>query len=99
MVEPVTPVRTYVLVAIALLVLTASTIGVSFIPLGPFHLAAALVFAIAKAVLVVMFFMHARYSHPVARLVIIVALLWLGILLVGTLDDYLTRAWLGVPGH
>jgi cytochrome c oxidase subunit 4 len=100
MIEHVTPVRTYILVALALVLLTAATIGVSFIPLGPFHLVASLVFAIAKATLVVLFFMHARYSGPVTKLVIVVALLWLGILIAGTIDDYLTRAWLYVPpGH
>jgi hypothetical protein len=32
------------------------------------------------------------------RLVAVVALLWLGILIVGTLDDVITRGWLPVPG-
>lgn len=100
MVEKVTPVRTYVIVAACLLVLTALTVGVSFIPLGPFHVVAALVFALAKAVLVVLFFMHVRYSAPQTRLVIVIAILWLGILMFGTMQDYLTRSWLGVPpGH
>src|SRR5512140_1536716 len=99
MLEHVTPVRTYVLVAAALLLLTGATIGVSFIPLGPFHLVAALVFAVAKALLVAMFFMHARYSGPLTKLVIVVALVWLAILMAGTLDDYLTRAWLAPSGQ
>ncbi|HEX9115345.1 MAG TPA: cytochrome C oxidase subunit IV family protein [Anaerolineae bacterium] len=99
MLEKVTPVRTYVIVAAALLVLTAGTIGVSFIPLGPFHLVAALTFAVAKALLVAMFFMHARYSGPLTKLVIVVALFWLAILVVGTMDDYLTRAWLAPSGQ
>lgn len=99
MVEKVTPVKTYVMVAACLLGLTALTVGVSFIPLGPLHLVAALVFATAKAVLVVLFFMHARYSAPQTRVVIAVAILWLGILIFGTMQDYLTRSWLGVPGH
>ncbi len=97
--EQVTPVRTYLLVTVALLALTALTVGASFIPSGPLHIPIALAIAAAKAVLVVLFFMHARYSTTVTRLVIIVALVWLGILLIGVVDDYLTRGWLGVPGH
>ena len=59
----------------------------------------ALAFATAKALLVVLYFMNARRSGPMTRIVIIVALFWFGILIVGTLNDYLTRTWLSVPGH
>ncbi len=99
MVEPITPARTYILVAVALVILTLATIGMSFLPLGPFHVPVALGFAVAKAALVVLYFMHARYSPPVTRLVILVALVWFSILLLGSMDDYLTRNFLGAPGH
>ncbi len=99
MVEHVTPVRTYVIVAACLLALTVLTVIVSFIPLGPFHVPAALAIATAKAVLVVLFFMHVRHSGPISRLVIAVALIWLVILIAGTADDFLTRGWLAIPGH
>ncbi len=99
MTEELTPVRTYVFVAIALVLLTLGTIGASYLPLGPFHAIVALAFAIAKASLIVFFFMNVRHSGPMMKIVIIVALFWFGILMMGTLDDYLTRTWLGVPGH
>lgn len=99
MTEELTPVRTYVLVALLLVLLTLGTIGASYIPLGPFHGAVALAFAAAKAALVVLFFMNVRHSGPITKIVIIVALFWFGILLAGVLNDYLTRTWLGVPGH
>jgi cytochrome c oxidase subunit IV len=99
MAEHVTPVRTYVIVGGVLLALTALTVAVSFVPLGILHVPVALAIATAKAVLVVLFFMHVRHSGPITRLVIAVALIWLFILIAGTLDDYLTRSWLGVPGH
>lgn len=99
MTEHVTPVRTYLLVAIALVVLTAMTIAASFMPLGPLHAPVALALATAKALLVVLYFMNVRRSGPITRIVIIVALFWFGILIVGVLDDYLTRTWLSVPGH
>ncbi len=97
--EEITPIRTYVFVAILLALLTLGTIGASFIPLGPWHGAVALAFAAAKAALVVLFFMNVRHSGPITKIVIIVALFWFGILIVGVLDDYLTRTWLSVPGH
>jgi cytochrome c oxidase subunit IV len=99
MTEEITPVRTYVFVAIGLILLTLGTIGASYLPLGPLHGAVAIAFAVAKALLVVMFFMNVRHSGPMMKIVIIVALFWFGILIVGTLDDYLTRTWLSVPGH
>ena len=99
MVERITPARTYLLVAIVLLILTLCTVGASFLPLGPFHTPVALGFSVVKAILVAWFFMNVRYSGPVTRLVILVAIIWFGILLVGVTDDYLTRGILGVPGH
>lgn len=99
MVERVTSVRTYVLVAIALLLLTIGTIGASFLNLGRFHVPVALTIATGKAALVVLFFMHARYSDRLTRVVIIVAILWLGVMIAGTMNDYLTRTWFGEPGH
>ncbi len=99
MLERITPVRTYVIVALILLFWTLVTVGVSFIPLGPAHFPVALGIAAIKATLVILFFMHARFSRPVTRVVIMIAILWLAILLFGTMQDYLTRSWLGVPGH
>lgn len=98
MTEEITPVRTYVLVAIALVLLTLGTIGASYLPLGALHAPVALAFATAKALLVVLFFMNVRHSGPVMKIVIIVALFWLGLLILGTMNDYLTRTWLGAPG-
>jgi cytochrome c oxidase subunit 4 len=99
MTEEITPVRTYVLVAFALVLLTLGTIGASYLPLGPFHAIVALAFAVVKASLIVYFFMNIRHSGPMMKIVVIVALFWFGILMAGTLNDYLTRTWLGMPGH
>ena len=94
----VQPVRTYAIVCGVLLVLTGVTIGLAHVNLGGFNAALALLIAAAKAVLIALFFMHLRGSSPLTRLVGIGALLWLAILIVGTLDDILTRGWLPVPG-
>ncbi|MGE3269995.1 MAG: cytochrome C oxidase subunit IV family protein [Chloroflexota bacterium] len=91
-------VRVYLLTATALLLLTALTIGVAFLPLGAWHAPVALGIAVAKALLIAVIFMHLRYSSPTTRLVAVAGLLWLAILLSGTLDDVVTRGWLAVPG-
>ncbi len=96
--EQVTPKRTYLLVCGALLLLTFLTYEAAFLNLGPLQTPVALLIAAIKASLIILFFMHARYSTGITRIVIIAGLLWFGILLIGTMDDYITRGWLGVPG-
>lgn len=44
------------------------------------------------------YFMHLRYRSPLPRLVAAGGLLWLAILLLGTMDDFKTPSWLGIPG-
>ena len=92
-------VKTYVLVFAGLIVLTVVTTAVAFVDLGPFSVVAALVIAVCKMLLVALFFMHLRHSTVLTRLVVLGGLLWLVILLVLTLGDFVTRGWLGVPGR
>jgi caa(3)-type oxidase subunit IV len=66
--------------------------------LGPFNVITALVIAVVKMLLVALFFMHMRYSTRLMRIVVAGGLLWLGILFLLTMADYVTRGWLGVPG-
>jgi cytochrome c oxidase subunit IV len=99
MTQHVLPVRTYLMVFAALLALTATTVAVSFVELGPFHIAVALTIASVKAVLVALIFMHVLYSSRLIWLVIAAAILWLGILLALTFSDYWTRDWLSPMSH
>jgi cytochrome c oxidase subunit 4 len=98
MYERAIPARTHLIVFALLLLLTATTIAANRIDLGPFNTLVALSIAAVKAVLIALYFMHLRYSGGLTRLVVLAGLLWLGILLVGGMDDYLTRGWLAVPG-
>ncbi|TAH48401.1 MAG: hypothetical protein EYC68_20745 [Chloroflexota bacterium] len=91
--EPIIPTRTLFIVCGALLLLTALTIGAYFMDLGILHTPVALAIAGAKAVLILLFFMHLRYSSGLTRIVLLAGLLWLGILILGTMDDALTRGW------
>lgn len=88
--------KMYVGVFITLLILTGLTTAVAFIDMGRFNLVVALVIAVCKMLLVVLFFMHAKYSQTLTKLVIIAAFLWLGIMVTLTLSDEATRGW-GVP--
>jgi len=90
--------RAYVLTALALLALTALTIGVAFLPLGPWHSLVALGIAATKALIIALVFMHLRSSPPTVRLTAAAGLFWLAIMLAGTLDDVVTRGWLPIPG-
>ena len=92
---------TYTVLCAVLVLLTALTVGVSFLPLeGGWHVAAGLTIGLCKASLVVLFFMHVLVSDRLTWLVVAVACFWLGILLVLTLADYVTRNLVPyMPGH
>jgi cytochrome c oxidase subunit 4 len=96
--ETIQPVRAYVRVAVVLLVLTGLTIAVAHVNLGFLSTPVALLIAATKATLIGLVFMHLRGSHPLVRVCAIVGLVWLSILLLGTMDDFLTRDWLPIPG-
>jgi cytochrome c oxidase subunit 4 len=89
----VVPTRVYYLIFAALMVGTAITVGVAFVDLGPLNAIVALTIAVLKATLVVLFFMHVRYSTRLTWAVVMGSVFWLGILLALTFSDYLTRSW------
>jgi cytochrome c oxidase subunit IV len=91
--EHIVPVSTYVVVFVSLLILTALTTGVAYIDMGRWNLIVALVIAVAKASLVVLFFMHLKYNKGLSRLAIVAALFWLGLMMTFSLSDELTRTW------
>jgi cytochrome c oxidase subunit 4 len=91
--EHIVPTRVYYTIFAILMVCTAITVGVAFVDLGPLNTIAALGIAVFKAVLVVLFFMHVKYSTRLTWAVVAGSVFWLGILLVLTMTDYLTRAW------
>jgi cytochrome c oxidase subunit IV len=91
--EHIVPVRVYVTVFVVLLVMTATTTAVSAIDLGPWNTVVALAIAVFKATLVVLFFMHVKYSPPLIKVVIVGGLFWLAILLAITFSDFATRGW------
>jgi cytochrome c oxidase subunit 4 len=92
----VLPLRVYAAIFAALLVLTAVTVWVSGLDLGALNTPVALAIATLKAVLVLLWFMHVRYSKRLTWVFVIAGFFWLGIMLVLTFSDYLTRHWVAV---
>ena len=87
----ITPRRTYIFVYLALLILLGGTIGVAYVDLGIWNTVAAITIAVVKALLVVLFFMHVKYSSNLTRVYVLAGFLWLALLIGLTLTDYLTR--------
>lgn len=88
----VLPLSTYFGVFAALMALLALTIGASYLQLGTgLNTIIAMVIALAKATLVVLFFMHARYGSKLVWLWAGIGFLWLVIMFVITLAEYATR--------
>ena len=94
----VSPKSTYYTIFGALLVLTATTVGVAFLNLGRLNFPVAISIAILKATLVVLFFMHAKYSSRLTKLVIGGAFFFLMCLFGLTMTDYMSRGWYVSPG-
>jgi cytochrome c oxidase subunit IV len=84
----VVPTRVYLLVFVALLALTGITVWAARHDFGAFNTPVALGIAVLKAVLVILYFMHVKYSPRLTKLVVASAFVWLGIMIVGTLHDY-----------
>ena len=97
MTPPITQPKVYLLVFLTLAGLTVITTGVALINLGPFNTVIALLIAVTKALLVILFFMHLRHGPPLPKVVLVGGLLWLAILVGLTLSDFLTRNWLPAP--
>jgi len=99
----VVPVKNYVGVFIALLILTALTTKADYIDLGrtaigkthqiEWNTVAALAIAVVKMLLVVLIFMHVKYSPRLTKLVVVAGFFWLAIMIALTLSDILARGW------
>lgn len=91
MAHHVVPIKVYLGVFVALMVLMAATVGAAFLDLGIFNNVIALVIAMAKTALIMLFFMHLRYSSRLTQVFALVGFLFLVILMAGTLNDYFSR--------
>jgi cytochrome c oxidase subunit IV len=89
----VAPKSMYYAVFLALMVGTALTVAVAFVDLGALNNVLMLGIAMTKALLVILFFMHVRWSTRLTWVVAASGFFWLLILFGLTMTDYLTRGW------
>lgn len=85
--------KIYALIFGALLVGTALTVGAAYVNMGALNPVIALAIACAKAVLVILYFMHIRYSSKLMKLTVASGFFMFLVLVTMTLSDYISRAW------
>ena len=90
--------RAYFAVFGALLVLLVATVTAARVDLGFLNTPIALTIAIGKMILVLLYFMHLRYSNRLNWVIAAGGFFWLAIMIGGTMDDVISRGWLGFPG-
>lgn len=88
----VVPVRVYLAIFGALLVLTATTTGAAYVDLGRLNVVIMLGIAVTKALLVILYFMHVRWSTRLTQIVIASGVVFFAILVLLTMADVVTRA-------
>src|SRR3954468_5864045 len=93
MAEHIVPKRVYYTVFGILMLCTYLTVQIAFLDLGRMNTVVALTIAVFKATLVVLFFMHVKYSPKLTWAVVAGSVFWLGIMLALTITDYATRSW------
>lgn len=93
----VSPVSLYITIFMALMVLTAATVGAAFVDLGKFNFAVAMIIASFKATLVIWYFMHVKYASKLTKLTVATGLFFLAILLGLFLVDYGSKALTQMP--
>jgi cytochrome c oxidase subunit 4 len=91
--------KIYIFIFASLMLGTGITVWAAFQNFRQYNIVIALAIATIKATLVVLYFMHARYSPKRTQLVIVCSIFWLAIMLGLTLSDYDTRPHEMQPGE
>lgn len=86
--------KLYLTIFLALMILTALTVWVANYDLKQWNAVVALTIAVIKGLLVVLYFMHVRYSSRLTMVFVAAGFIWLIIMVALTLSDYLTRPWI-----
>jgi cytochrome c oxidase subunit 4 len=95
----IVPLSTYYKVFAALMVLLFITVAAARVELGVFNVPIAVGIAVVKAVLIILFFMHVKYSSKLVWVFSGAAFVFVGIMFALTLSDYFTRGWIGTVGR
>ena len=92
------PISLYVGIWATLMIFTGLTVFAATVELGIFNIVVALLIATIKGTLVVLFFMHLRYSTKLTMVTVVAAIFFLLIMFSLSMTDYLTRGWLTYAG-
>ena len=95
----IAPISMYVGIWAALMVFTGITVFAASVELHVFNIVVALLIATIKGSLVVLFFMHLKYSTKLTMVTVIAAIFFLLIMFSLSMTDYLTRGWLTYAGR
>ena len=87
------PTRIYYTIFGILMFCTYLTVQIAVFDLGALNTIAALAIAVFKATLVILFFMHVKYSTPLTWAVVLGSVFWFGIMIALTMSDYMSRGW------
>jgi cytochrome c oxidase subunit 4 len=87
------PLGVYWAVFLALVVGTIVTVWSATIDLGPLNVVVALLIASVKAALVILYFMHVKYSSRMVQLFAAAGFFWVVIMIVFTMADFASRSW------
>lgn len=89
--QHIVPYRTYILVLLALVTFTLTSVGITSIRLGPFTVLGALLLSMAKTSLVLAIFMHLKFDQRIFRILVMAVFLLIGVVISITFLDYLFR--------
>lgn len=87
----VSPISLYITIFMVLMVLTGVTVGAAYVDLGFLNLPVAVAIACVKATVVVLYFMHVKYSSRIVQLTAVTGFFFLIVLFGITMGDYFTR--------
>jgi cytochrome c oxidase subunit 4 len=87
----VSPVSLYITIFLLLMVMTGVTVGAAYVDLGALNLPVAVAIACFKATIVILYFMHVKYSSKIVKLTAATGFFFLIILFGITITDYMTR--------
>ena len=89
--EHIVSLKTYITIFVLLLIGTGLTVAVASVNLGALNTPVALTIAVVKATLVILFFMHVKYSSRLTQVIVAASLFWFAIMVTLTLSDYFYR--------
>jgi cytochrome c oxidase subunit 4 len=93
--HPSVSLRVYFAVFAALIAFTLITVAVAFVDIGPLNTVVALTIAAIKAFLVLLYFMHLRYTGRLTWAFAATGFVWLAFIIGLTMSDMVSRNWLG----